>query len=243
VKTIVAVIPARYDSVRFPGKPLEKILGVPMIERVYNKVRSFGKFSKIVVATDDKRIFDNVRSFGGEVVMPSGECRSGTDRVWEVVKELNNDAVVNIQGDEPLISEKLLSEIYNKLAEDDTHVVTAAFFNESFKDFQSENVVKTLFSKNGKALYFSRAPVPHCTSEDFLGFYHHVGIYGYNNVDLEKFVNLEESNMEKLERLEQLRFLENGINITVIKTDYRSLGVDTPEDIIKIENILKGSSN
>jgi len=243
VKTIVAVIPARYDSVRFPGKPLKKILGIPMIERVYNRVRSFGKFSKIIVATDDKRIFNIVKSFGGDVVMTSRECRSGTDRVWEVVKELKNDAVVNIQGDEPLISEKLLSEVYNKLSEDDTHVVTAAFFNESFEDFKSQNVVKALFSKNGRALYFSRAPVPYCISKDFMGFYHHIGIYGYNNVDLEKFVNLEESNMEKLEKLEQLRFLENGINISIIKTDYRSLGVDTPEDIIKIENILKGSSN
>ena len=240
MKKVTAVIPARYKSQRFPGKPLKKILGTPMIERVYRQVKRSGVFSNIIVGTDDKKIFNLVKSFGGNVKMTSDECRSGTDRVWDVVKDMDIDAVVNIQGDEPLISGNLLSDISNKLSGEEADVVTAAFFNRSLQDFRSENIVKTVISKSGKAIYFSRMPVPYCKDKDFSGFFHHIGIYGYTKEKLEQFVNLYESELEKRERLEQLRFIENDIDIYIIKTDYKSVGVDTPEDIFKIENILKG---
>lgn len=240
---IAAIIPARYNSERFPGKPLARVMGVPMIELVYNQVLKVKKFSEIIVGTDDKRIFDVVKNFGGNPVMTSGKCRSGTDRVWEVVEKLDVDAAVNIQGDEPLISKVLLSDIYDKLCNENQGVVTAAFFNTSFEDFISENVVKAVFTNNGKALYFSRSPIPYCKKEDFKGFYNHVGIYGYRKDKLMKFVKLQESRMEMSEKLEQLRFLENSIGVDVIKTDFRSMGVDSPADIIKVEKILKGRSN
>jgi len=236
---IGAIIPARYNSSRFPGKPLAKISGISMIERVYEQVRKSEKFSEIIVATDSEEIAGEVKRFGGKFKMTSPACSSGSDRVWEVLKNSDLDAVINIQGDEPLISEKLISEIYSKLEKGVDPVVTAAYFNNSFDDFNSVNVVKSVFSKNGRALYFSRSPIPEQDLSVFDGFYHHVGIYGYTKDALSAFIKLPISDIEVKERLEQLRFLDNGINIYVIKTDYRSVGVDVPEDIEKIEKILR----
>ncbi len=236
---IGAIIPARYESSRFRGKPLAQIAGISMIERVYRQVAKVEKFDEIIVATDSNLIVEEVQSFNGNVVMTSPGCSSGTERVWEVLKENNFDSAINIQGDEPLISEELISEIYDRLEKGRDPVVTAAYFNKSIEDFNSVNVVKSVFDSDGNALYFSRSPIPSQQISGFDGFYHHIGIYGYTRDALSSFFNLPLSKMEKMERLEQLRFLENGINIFVIKTDYRSIGVDVPEDIYKIEKILK----
>jgi 3-deoxy-manno-octulosonate cytidylyltransferase (CMP-KDO synthetase) len=238
---IAAVIPARYESTRFRGKPLVKIAGVPMIERVYRRVEESGRFSHVVVATDDERIAGVVRGFSGLAVMTSAQHRSGTDRIWEVVLNSDYDAVVNIQGDEPLISGKLIQNVYDRLAAGDSDVVTAAYFNRSFKEFQSPHVVKVVFDHTMEALYFSRSPMPYFngSKDDFPGFYQHIGIYGYLRSALEKFIGFEPSSLETAERLEQLRFLQNHIQVTVVESQYRSFGVDTPEDIQVIEQLIK----
>ncbi|MCK5222201.1 MAG: 3-deoxy-manno-octulosonate cytidylyltransferase [Candidatus Aminicenantes bacterium] len=236
---IGAIIPARYESSRFRGKPLAKISGISMIERVYRQVLKSEKFEEIIVAIDSDLIAEEVDRFNGKFVMTSPDCSSGTERVWEVLKDSDLDSAINIQGDEPLISEKLISEIYVRLEQGGDPVVTAAYFNESLDDFNSVNVVKSVFDANGNALYFSRSPIPGQQLSGFSGFYHHVGIYGYTRDALSSFFNLPPSKMEQMEKLEQLRFIENGINICVIKTDYRSIGVDVPQDIEKIEKLLK----
>ncbi len=236
---IGAIIPARYNSSRFPGKPLVKISGISMIERVYRQVNSSEKFDKVIVATDSKKIAEEVERFGGQFQMTSEGCSSGTERVWEVMRESNLDAAINIQGDEPLISADLISEIYLELEEGLNPVVTAAYFNRSEKEFNSSNVVKSVFDKNGTALYFSRSPIPGQKLTGFTGFYQHIGIYGYTRSALSSFIELSPSDNEIKERLEQLRFLDNGIKIKVLKTGYRSIGVDIPEDIEKIEKLLK----
>jgi len=235
---IGAIIPARYKSSRFPGKPLARISGMSMIERVYRQTEKSGRFKKIIVATDNQSIADEVDRFGGYYEMTSEGCLTGTDRVWEVLKRSQLDGAVNIQGDEPLISEKLISAIHDELTRGENPVVTAAFRNDSTEDFLSPNVVKCVFDTSGSALYFSRSPIPGQQLSGFSGFFHHVGIYGYSRGALAEFISLPPSVHEKLEKLEQLRFLDNGIRISVIQTDYRSIGVDTPEDIKKIENII-----
>lgn len=236
---IGAIIPARYDSSRFPGKPLAKISGISMIERVYRQVQRSEKFEEIIVATDSIEIAEEVERFNGKFVMTSPECSSGTERVWEVLKNSKLESVINIQGDEPLVSEELISDVYNRLSQGVDPVVTAVYFNDSLEDFNSVNVVKCIFDVSGKALYFSRSPIPGQKSSAFSGFYHHIGIYGYTRDALLSFFELPPSDMEQMEKLEQLRFIDNGINIYVLKTNYRSIGVDVPEDVNKIEKILR----
>ncbi len=235
---IGAIIPVRYYSSRFPGKPLVKISGISMIERVYKQVQKSGRFEKILVATDDLRIANEVKRFGGTAVITSKDCTSGTQRVWEVLKDSNFDSVINIQGDEPLISELLISAVYDRLSTGKDSVVTAAFFNESYDEYKSVNIVKSVFDKNGKANYFSRSPIPYCDSSKFKGFYQHVGIYGYTREALSLFVELSPSRVELEEKLEQLRFLDYGIDIHILRTEYRSIGVDIPSDVYKIEKII-----
>lgn len=235
---IAAVIPARYNSTRFRGKPLIKIKGLSMIERVYRQVEKSGRFSAIIAATDDQRIFDEVRRFGGQAVMTAETHRSGTDRLWEVLENSDYEAAVNIQGDEPLVSEKLLVGLFDELATGRHKVVTAAYFNTSRDDFLSENVVKAVFDTHFNALYFSRSPIPFTREAEFTGFYQHVGIYGYLKSSVASFVSFPRSGLEERERLEQLRFLQNGIPIKIIETEEKSIGVDVPEDVKKIENLL-----
>lgn len=209
-----------------------------MIERVYNQVRKSGRFSDIIVATDDKRILAEVHGFAGDAVLTSAKHNSGTERLWEVLQHRDLDAAVNIQGDEPLVPEKLVAAIYDELETGKHNVVTAAYFNKSREDFLSENVVKVVFDKGYHALYFSRSPIPHGKGSDFSGFYQHIGIYGYLKSAIEAFINFPRSGLEEVERLEQLRFLENGIPIKIIMSQEKSIGVDVPEDVEKIEKIL-----
>lgn len=241
---IAAVIPARYDAKRFPGKPLVKIAGMSMIERVYRQVEKVNRFtsSQIIVATDDDRIVEVVKQFGGRAQMTSKAHESGTDRIWEVIENSNVDAIINIQGDEPLISEKLISDIYENLEDGVADITTAAFFNTSYQDFISNNTVKVVFDRNHNALYFSRSPLPFHKKENFEGFFHHIGIYGYVRNILKLFVKLPPSNLEKLEKLEQLRFLENNMRLHVLESEYKSLAVDEPQDVNRIEDFLKDSN-
>lgn len=235
---IAAIIPARYDSTRFKGKPLVKIDGKPMIEWVYRQVEKCNKFTDIIVATDDKRIARTVYKFGGQYQMTSRNIQSGTARIWEVLKNSNYDAAINIQGDEPLISEKLISQLYDTLLNEKERVVSAFYINKSFGDFGSRDIVKVVLDNYFQALYFSRSPVPHQTVEQFQEFNQHIGIYGYWRDNLERFINFPPSRLENLERLEQLRFLSNDIMIKLVESDCPSIGVDVPEDIEKIENLM-----
>lgn len=236
---VVAIIPARYQSTRFPGKPLAKINGMSMIERVYRQVQKAACFSSIIVGTDDEKIYTEVMRFGGQVVMTKNTHRSGSERIWEIISNSVIEAVVNIQGDEPLISEILLQNICAELRKNNSSVITASFLNNEYKDFLSPHVVKVVTSSSGNAIYFSRSPIPFQDEKKFLSFFHHIGIYGYSKKNLHKFIYSEQTDLEKLEKLEQLRFLEIGIPIRVIQSAFFSYGVDVPEDIIKLEKILR----
>lgn len=234
---IAAVIPSRFQSSRFPGKPLAKIAGKTMIERVYRQVAKTGCFADIIVATDDERIFSEVVRFGGKVEMTDMTIKSGTERVWAVVEKKDYEAVINIQGDEPLISEKLIGEVFRVLGK--KNIVSAARRNNAYVDFCSKNVVKVVCNNKNQALYFSRSPIPYCEKELFKGFFQHIGIYGYTKKTLEIFVGAGISQLEKNESLEQLRFLFLGEKIHIIETDYISHSVDIPDDIGKIERMLR----
>ena len=235
---IAAVIPSRYQSSRFPGKPLAMIAGMTMIERVYRQVAKASCFDDIIVATDDARIFNVVNDFGGKAEMTDNNIESGSERVWAVVEKKDFHAVVNIQGDEPLISERLITAVAGALLENP--LVSAARPNDAYDDFLSKNVVKVVCDQNGKALYFSRAPIPFSEEKRFSGFLQHVGIYGYSKEMLARFIGCGITALERREKLEQLRFLFLGQKIHVIETDFVSHGVDVPDDIVKIEKLLRG---
>jgi 3-deoxy-manno-octulosonate cytidylyltransferase (CMP-KDO synthetase) len=239
---IAAIIPARYHSTRFEGKPIVKIKGISMIERVYRQVTASGKFPSdhIMVATDDQRIAVVVDTFGGNVVMTSPQCSSGSERLWEVLENRDFDAVINIQGDEPIVPGELIASLYDELSSCKYEVVTPAYYSNSYEDYLSRHVVKVVVDKDFRALYFSRAPIPFTEKKNFTGFHHHIGMYGYLKDSLKRFINLPPSTLEKTEKLEQLRFLENDIGIKVISSEYQSVGVDVPEDVVKVEKILAG---
>jgi len=244
MKKIAAIIPSRYHSTRFEGKPLALIKGIPMIERVYRQVEKCGRFepSLILVATDDERILSTVRNFGGNAVMTSPDHQSGSERLWEAVQSLDVDALINIQGDEPAIPISLISNLHDELSNGSNPVVTPAYINPSYDDFLSPHDVKVVINNDNQALYFSRSPIPYYVEKDtFNGFYHHIGMYGYSKEALKRFVSLEKSKLERLERLEQLRFLENNMSIKVIITKNRSIGVDVPEDVARVEKLIEES--
>jgi 3-deoxy-manno-octulosonate cytidylyltransferase (CMP-KDO synthetase) len=238
---IAAIIPARYNSTRFEGKPIVKIKGIPMIERVYRQVEASGKFpsTHIIVATDDQRIATVVDAFGGNVVMTSPRCSSGTERLWEVLENRDFDAVINIQGDEPIVPGELIAALYDELSSCKYEVVTPAYYSISYEDYLSQHVVKVVVNRDFQALYFSRSPIPFMEKKNFTGFHHHIGMYGYLKDSLRRFINLPSSPLEAREKLEQLRFLENNIGIRVIQSEYQSIGVDVPEDVAKVERILE----
>jgi 3-deoxy-manno-octulosonate cytidylyltransferase (CMP-KDO synthetase) len=239
---IAAIIPARYHSTRFEGKPIVKIKGIPMIVRVYRQVEVSGKFpsAHIMVATDDQRIASVVDAFGGNVVMTSPRCSSGSQRLWEVLENRDFDAVINIQGDEPIVPGELISALYDEVCSCKYDVVTPAYYSHSYEDYLSRHVVKVVVDQDFRALYFSRSPIPFMEKGNFTGFHHHIGMYGYLKESLKSFINLPASPLETREKLEQLRFLENGIGIKVIPSQYQSVGVDVPEDVEKVERILDG---
>ncbi len=231
------VIPARYNSTRFPGKPLANLLGKPLIQHVYERARMAKNIDTIIVATDDERIEKAVKSFGGNVVITSSNHLTGSDRVAEVAKKLKEDVIVNVQGDEPLIEPGLIEELCNVFNNSDVEVASARIPITDLKDIDNPNVVKVVCDRNGFALYFSRAPIPGTRQDISIRpqsravFYRHVGIYAYRRDFITKFPSLEPTPLELQEGLEQLRILEHGYKIKVIDTEYQSIGVDTPEDL------------
>ena len=245
---ILGIIPARYGSTRFEGKPLALINGKMMIQRVYEQSKKADKLAAVVVATDDKRIYDAVLGFGGEAVMTSTNHKSGTDRCCEVIEKLNGkyDAVINIQGDEPYINPMEINQIAELISDEDTPLASLCKPIRDYDELMSHNAVKVVFDKNGKALYFSRYAIPFMRNEaddtkwmEKRTFYKHIGIYAYKTDVLKEVAALPQSGLEIAESLEQLRWLENGYTVRMGVTEFESFSVDVPEDIIKIESIFK----
>lgn len=241
----IGIIPARYKSSRFEGKPLADILGKPMIQRVYERAIKATTLNRVIVATDDERIFEAVKRFGGEVVMTSADCATGTDRVAEVVKNLDCEIVANVQGDEPILCPEMIDEMITPMINEPCiDVGTLMELIESEADYLNRNVVKVVVDKDGFALYFSRSPIPGGRTgkwHEKLASYRHVGLYAYRKEALLSFVSLPPAMYEQAEGLEQLRFLENGYKIKVTQTKYSSIGVDTPKDLEKVVEVLKNS--
>lgn len=245
---ITGIIPARFDSSRFPGKPLHKILGVSMIQRVYNQCKKSISLNNIVVATDDVRIFEHVKEFGGNVVMTDSSHPSGTDRCLEAAQKFIDLAktnmkhiVVNIQGDEPLIDPALIDNVANLFLDEHVQIATAATHFKNPEDVANPNTVKIVKSNNNIALYFSRSAIPffrnaNANPSDFLK---HIGIYAYTYESLEKICGMKQTFLEISESLEQLRWLENGCQITIAHCDSEGLCVDVPDDIRKVEEFMK----
>jgi 3-deoxy-manno-octulosonate cytidylyltransferase (CMP-KDO synthetase) len=237
---VIGVIPARYGSTRFPGKPLALINGKPMIQRVYEQVAESRLLDEVVVATDHEKIKETVESFGGNAVMTSTDHETGSDRMAEVTTKVEGDFYVNIQGDEPLIPCELVDALVEAAKEAPDAVVTAKTPIENIDDVSNPNVVKVVTNNQGFALYFSRSVIPFNRANKETTYYKHLGIYGYPKAVINEFVQLPPSNLEEVEVLEQHRLLDNGYPIKVVETSYQVVGVDTPEDIEKVEKILGG---
>lgn len=241
---IIGVIPARYDSSRLPGKPLVDICGKTMVERVYRLAEQSGVFVKVVVATDDTRIYEEVRRFGGEVVMTRSDHPDGSSRVAEAIMNEDVDYVVNIQGDEPMLDPRMLKELADGLTSDmDADSATVCIPIKSEADFRNPNIVKVVRAQNGRALYFSRSPIPYSINSNDFPIWEHLGIYAFTKEFLLKMVTLESTPLMEIESLEQLRILEHGYTMTVIPTKYPSKGpnVNTLEDLEKVREIIKNS--
>ncbi|MFC5775834.1 3-deoxy-manno-octulosonate cytidylyltransferase [Ectobacillus antri] len=239
----IGVIPARYGSTRFPGKPLAQIMGKPMIQHVYENVKKSKELDDVVVATDHEAIFQTVEAFGGKAVMTKKDHETGSDRIAEVTNHVEGDFFVNIQGDEPLIHHELIDTLVRTARESDDAVITAKTAIKTEADIANPNVVKVVAGYDNKALYFSRSAIPYNRANKETTYYKHLGIYAYPKAVLNEFVKLPQSPLEELEMLEQLRLLENGYTIKVIETTYDAVGVDTPEDIQKVERILGGTQH
>lgn len=238
---ILGVIPARFASTRFPGKPLVEIGGKSMIRRVYEQAKLAKSLAHVVVATDDRRIAEEVESFGGEYVMTNSAHESGTDRCAEVAKIVDGyDVIINIQGDEPFIN-PLQIDLLANLFKEDTEIATLIKPIQEQDELINPNLPKVVISKQGKALYFSRTPIPYLRGVDIHNwnakhqYYRHIGIYGYRKNILHQLTNLPISLLEKSEQLEQLRWLENGFNIQTAITEFDTIAVDVPEDLDKIK--------
>ena len=241
---VLGVIPARYASVRLPGKALATICGKPMIQHVWEGARRSARLDRLIVATDDRRIADAVKSFGGEAVMTAPELPSGTDRVWAAAKATPADIILNIQGDEPLLQPALVDQLVKGIiAESNAGMVTLQFPMRTAEGYAQRSVVKVVSDEKGWALYFSRSPIPAGKTEHQVPsvWYKHLGFYAYRRAVLEQFVQWPPSSLELAEGLEQLRALEHGVRIKMIDSPQDTVAVDTAEDLQRVEKILKNA--
>lgn len=238
----VGVIPTRYQSSRLPGKALIELAGRPLIEWVYRQAQLSTRLDALVVATDDERIRSAVEQFGGNALLTRDDHASGTDRVAEVASRIPGDVFINIQGDEPLIAPETIDSVCQPfLVEPELEVSTACVLIDDAEQISNPHVCKVVFDHQGRALYFSRSVIPHPRREGGRHF-KHVGIYGYRRAFLLRLNQLVPSCLEKAEALEQLRFLENGIPIRVVRVEQDSIGVDTPEDVEVVRRLLENSA-
>jgi 3-deoxy-manno-octulosonate cytidylyltransferase (CMP-KDO synthetase) len=246
---ILGIIPARFGSTRFPGKPLAEIHGKSMIQRVYEQCKKSIHLSDILVATDDVRIIDHVKGFGGNVYMTAKEHRSGTERckealeIWEKYQAEKWEYVINIQGDEPFISPDDIDLVGKLLGQEGAEIATLVKRITNEDELSDPNIVKVVLDQMGDALYFSRSMIPFAHTEntgDWLAKYHyfkHIGIYGYTSTILKRLSGLPETDPERAESLEQLRWLGHGLKIATAITDNDSISIDSPSDLLKITNI------
>jgi 3-deoxy-manno-octulosonate cytidylyltransferase (CMP-KDO synthetase) len=242
---ILGIIPARYASTRFPGKPLADIGGTTMIQRVYEQASKV--LTNVVVATDDQRIYDTVKAFNGNVVMTSEQHQSGTDRSTEALDKVEEDTkktfkvVLNIQGDEPFLQPEQIEKLTSCFFNTDTEIATLVKPLKNKEELFDPNKPKVVLNKNSQALYFSRSPIPYLRNmpqeewHKHHQYFIHIGLYAYRTDVLREITLLEQGFLEKAESLEQLRWIENGYNISTRKTEFESWSVDTPEDIVKLK--------
>jgi 3-deoxy-manno-octulosonate cytidylyltransferase (CMP-KDO synthetase) len=256
--TAIVIIPARYHSTRFPGKLLSLLKGKTLIQHVYENSRGAHLISDVIVATDNEIIFEKVLSFGGKAVMTSGEHPSGTDRIAEVAATVDYDIIVNVQGDEPLVRPQMIDDVILLLRDERASMGTLMKRITDVEEVLDPNVVKVVFDTEGFALYFSRSPIPyHRDDWKFVSkeqkpksgileirnsyCYKHIGIYSYRRETLLELSGMEPTKLEEIEKLEQLRALEKGIKIKTKETFFETFGVDTPEDLEKVEKCLSTS--
>lgn len=239
----IAVIPARYDSKRFPGKPLAKILDKPMIQWVYENVSKVKALDNVYVATDDERVFDCVKYFQGNALMTSKAHTCGSDRInecREILKLNDDDIILNIQGDEPLIQPEMVQELLSSFEDTEVYMATLKKKMVQEEDLENPNIVKVVTDRYKNALMFSRCALPYNRDrQKDTVYYKHIGIYGYKAGFLKEYSLMKKSYLERIESLEQLRVLENGFKIRVEETTYQTIGVDTPEQLCEVEQRLK----
>jgi 3-deoxy-manno-octulosonate cytidylyltransferase (CMP-KDO synthetase) len=246
----IGIIPARYASTRFPGKPLAMISGKTMIQRVYEQAKKSGCLAGVIVATDDQRIFDHVTGFGGIALMTSPLHRSGTDRCQEAVQimqdatgtDLSSNIVINIQGDEPFLDAGQIDQLAALFDRPEVNIATLAHRITRFEELENPNIVKVVFNTQKRVLLFTRSAVPYQRNvpvKEWMArhsYYKHIGIYGFRMAVLQQITSLPASPLETTESLEQLRWIENGYDIYVDITDIESVAIDTPEDLLKLSN-------
>ncbi len=238
---VIAVIPARYNSTRFPGKMMEILGNRTIITTTYQNVVETGLFDEVFVATDSELIFDEISKNGGKAVM-TGEHETGSDRIAEAVQNIDCDIVINVQGDEPFLKKEPLKQLIDVFSNDDKKEVSLASLKIQLKEseeIQNPNNVKVITDNNGFALYFSRSVIPfHRELSYDVKYYKHIGVYAFRKEALIKFSSLEMTPLEISEKLEQLRYLENGMKIKMIETDFVGIGIDTPEDLEKAKLLI-----
>ncbi|MBD3414865.1 MAG: 3-deoxy-manno-octulosonate cytidylyltransferase [Candidatus Aminicenantes bacterium] len=235
MRAVLGVIPARFSSKRFPGKALALIHDKPLIEHVYKRAQNMDCLDRVLIATDDERIYQKSQSFGADVLMTSPEHRTGTERVAEVAEGLDFAVVISIQGDEPLIKADMIESLVQILQDKSVHMATLREKSNDLESLNDPNVVKLVIDGKDNALYFSRSPIPFSPPSFF---WKHIGVYGFQNDFLTKYKNLPVSPLEKAEKLEQLRVLENGYKIKTVETTHSTLSVNQPEDIAKVEKSI-----
>jgi 3-deoxy-manno-octulosonate cytidylyltransferase (CMP-KDO synthetase) len=243
VPEVVVVIPARYGSTRLPGKPLVSLLGKPMIQRVYERARQAKSARRVIVATDDERIVKVVEAFGGEARMTRPDHRTGTERVAEVAAHINGDVFVNVQGDEPLLDPVAVDTAVGALFEEPAaQIATVATLIKNTADIMDPNVVKTVLDFDDNALYFSRAPIPwvrEATGKIRVRHLKHLGLYVFRRDALLEYPTLPQGELEKIEQLEQLRWMENGWKIRLAEVEHDAVSVDVPADVGRVEKLLR----
>jgi len=232
----LGIIPARFGSTRFPGKPLIEINGKSMIRRVIDQAKKCSSLAEVWVATDDERIFNHVEEYGCKAFYTSEDCNSGTERICELLPDIKGqfDFVLNIQGDEPFVHVESLEELSNALISSKTDIATLAVQIENKEEANDSNRVKVVFSTSGRALYFSRSTIPFARNGE-PNYFKHLGVYAYTTIALQQIKLLKPSPLELTESLEQLRWLEHDLTISVVVTSHDSTGIDTPEDLVKYQ--------
>jgi len=237
---VICVIPARFGATRFEGKPLVEICGKSMIQRVYEQVQQARSIDKVYIATDDDRIKSKGESFGAKVIMTSKDHTCGTDRIAEAIQNIEGEIILNVQGDEPLIEPEALDAVIKPLQEDSNiEMATLITPIDDEGEYRDPNIVKAVKDKNNFALYCSRSLIPYSRGGDMTMVFKQIGVYAYRRDFLLAFAKMEPTSYEKVEKLEQLRALESGYKIKLVETTYNPISVDVPEDVTKVECILR----